>query len=134
MQVCDTGYEKEAFGHTQLKGFNGGRKVNIENKVKNIIENTVIQYRFSLDSIFLFGSRARGDFKEESDFDILVILKDELPMKERRNLAAEISKTLHNELKFTPFDVIVKSRKEFDEEKDVANTISNEVFLEGIKL
>ncbi|MGB9764866.1 MAG: nucleotidyltransferase domain-containing protein [Candidatus Saccharicenans sp.] len=85
--------------------------MNIDNKIKNIIENTVIQYRFSLDSIFLFGSRARGDFKEESDFDILLILKDELPMKERRNLAAEISKTLHNELKFTPFDVIVKSRK-----------------------
>jgi len=106
----------------------------LENRIKQIVENTTSQNGFTLDSIFLFGSRVRSDFKEESDFDILVILKDELSIKEKRKLAIEILKALHSEFKFMPFDVIIKSRKDFDEEKDIVNTISNEVFLEGIKL
>ena len=106
----------------------------VESKIKRIIEDTVSQNGFLLDSIFFFGSRARGDFKEGSDFDILIILKGKLPIKERRKLTVEVLRALHTELRFTPFDIIVKSREDFEEEKDIVNTISNEVFLEGIKL
>ncbi len=30
---------------------------------------------FSLENIILFGSRARGDFDEDSDWDVLIIIK-----------------------------------------------------------
>jgi predicted nucleotidyltransferase len=106
----------------------------IESKIKNIIEKLFTQKGLILYSIFLFGSRARGDLREESDFDILVITEDELPQKERRNLVGEILMALHKEIKFIPFDVLIKSRKNFEEEKDIVNTISNEAFLEGTKL
>jgi hypothetical protein len=41
---------------------------------------------------------------------------------------------LHKEIKYISFDVLIKSRKDFEEEKDIVRTISNEVFLEGTKL
>jgi predicted nucleotidyltransferase len=106
----------------------------IESKIKNIIEKVFTQRELILYSIFIFGSRAKGDFSEESDFDILVITEDELSQKEKRNLVGEILMALHKKIKSISFDVIVKSRKTFEEEKDIVNTISNEALLEGIKL
>ncbi|MBI5131475.1 MAG: nucleotidyltransferase domain-containing protein [Rhodopseudomonas palustris] len=32
-----------------------------------------------VEEIILFGSRARGDFTEDSDFDLCVILRDDIP-------------------------------------------------------
>jgi len=43
------------------------------NQFKTVIHNI---YGDRLDKIVMYGSRARGDFKEDSDFDFLVILKD----------------------------------------------------------
>jgi len=34
--------------------------------------------------IILFGSRARGDYKEDSDWDFLIIVNEELNRKEKR--------------------------------------------------
>jgi len=47
---------------------------------KKAIRETVIRiaekYGIEVDRIILFGSRARGDFKENSDWDILIVVKD----------------------------------------------------------
>jgi len=108
--------------------------VKIEASIKNIVDNVFARKGLTLDSVFLFGSMARSDSGEESDYDILIISKEELSSKEKMNLAIEISKALHEEIKSTPFDIIIKSKRDFDEEKDIVNTLSNEVILEGIKL
>ena len=50
----------------------------IEKRIRNIIEIVLIQSKITLKDIIIFGSRARGDFKEGSDFDILIIIKNEL--------------------------------------------------------
>ncbi|KJJ85158.1 Nucleotidyltransferase domain protein [Candidatus Omnitrophus magneticus] len=36
--------------------------------------------------IFLFGSRARGDFREDSDWDFMVLLNEEITFKEKKCL------------------------------------------------
>ena len=108
--------------------------MNIETSIKNIVDNVFAHKGLTLDSVFLFGSMARGDSNKESDYDILIVSKEELSSKERRNLSIEISRALRQQIRLTPFDIIIKSRKDFDEEKDIVNTISNEVLLEGIKL
>ena len=43
--------------------------------IKGIITETVKECGFSLESIILFGSRARGNFDENSDWDVLIINK-----------------------------------------------------------
>jgi predicted nucleotidyltransferase len=47
------------------------------------------QYRENLESLILYGSQARGDAKEYSDIDILVVLKRGFDYRE------EIEKTSH---------------------------------------
>lgn len=106
----------------------------IERKVREIIEDVLDQNRVTLYSIILFGSRARGDFNKESDFDILVVVKEEMSIKEKRELKIKISVALHSKIRFVPFDVIVKSLRDYEQEKEIANTISKVASLEGTEL
>ena len=51
----------------------------------------------ALVAIYWFGSRARGDFDESSDYDLLLETKDEITEKQRNlvaDLAVEISADL----------------------------------------
>jgi predicted nucleotidyltransferase len=43
--------------------------------LKEFVRRALIRYEDKIDSIILFGSVARGEAKEESDIDILVIWK-----------------------------------------------------------
>jgi predicted nucleotidyltransferase len=106
----------------------------LNEKMKNVISNIVSKNRYTLYAIFLFGSRARKDYDAESDYDLLVILKEDIGLEEKRKLTIKIYNQLHKEIKLAQFDIIVKSLNRFEEEKNVVNTISNEAFLEGVKL
>ncbi|RKX55115.1 MAG: hypothetical protein DRP50_03400 [Thermotoga sp.] len=109
-------------------------KMKIEKKIKEIVGRVLGKNGFTLHNIFLFGSRARGDFDEESDYDILVILNEEISIEDKRKLMVKISGELHKKMRYTSFDIIIKSLKSFEEEKNVVNTVSNEAFLEGIRI
>lgn len=51
-----------------------------------------IAERYKLDSIGIFGSRARGDYREDSDYDIFII--GNLTLEEELSLEAELEKAL----------------------------------------
>lgn len=102
--------------------------------IKEIIANTILEAGLTLSEIILFGSRARGNFAEESDWDILVVVRESLSLEERRNLWRKIYYTLHSHFPGSCFDIIIKNQDTFEEEKDIVNTISNEAYTEGIKL
>ncbi|KCZ71016.1 putative nucleotidyltransferase [Candidatus Methanoperedens nitroreducens] len=104
-------------------------KQEISDKLKRILSDLNIKY----SKILLFGSRARGDFREESDWDLLIVLKKPLDAKTKKELWFEIYKKLHEFYPFISFDIILKDAESFEEEKTIANTISNEVYLEGIE-
>ncbi len=105
------------------------RKQEILEKLKRILNEMNINY----SKIILFGSRARGDFREESDWDFLIVLKKHLDVKTKKELWFDIYRKLHEFYPFISFDIILKDADSFEEEKTIANTISNEVYLEGIE-
>ena len=76
-------------------------------------------YGESLEKVILFGSYARGDFKEESDVDLLLLI-DVSPKRERKKLYDLIDRTfdikLDNDLDIEP---ITKSIYTFNKWKDV---------------
>ncbi|WP_407919142.1 nucleotidyltransferase domain-containing protein [Dictyoglomus thermophilum] len=84
--------------------------------------------------MILFGSKARSDFVEESDWDILILVKEKLTLAERKRLWRRIYYAMHSHFPGSSFDIIIKSEDTFEMKKDIANTISNKAYTEGIKL
>jgi predicted nucleotidyltransferase len=78
------------------------------------------------DKIILFGSRARGDFKKESDYDICIIKKD---VEHRRKLAQQIYRLLYGV--GVPLDIIVETPERFEELRDNPFMIYKEIAKYG---
>ena len=106
----------------------------MKERLKKEIENVVKKHNLSLVQVILFGSRARGDYTPESDWDIVVVLKEPLNSRERKSLWLEIYKNLHRRFSGNSFDIFIKSKDEFDSEKRFANTIASESVEKGIAL
>ncbi len=62
--------------------------------IKETIERVLNRYGIEPVKIVLFGSRARGDFRSDSDWDILVVVNENLDRKSRISISAEILKEL----------------------------------------
>ncbi len=63
-----------------MKKNNSKIKVNDKTRdkaLKEFIKNIKTKYGNKIDRIILFGSYARGDYRKESDIDVLVIWKGE---------------------------------------------------------
>lgn len=82
--------------------------------------------KYSPEKIILFGSRARGEADEFSDFDILVLKETEKRFLERLR---EATLLLRNTL--PPVNLFVYNRKEFKNMKQVKNPFIERVLKEG---
>jgi uncharacterized protein len=78
------------------------------------------------DRIILFGSRARRDNKNQSDYDICVIKRG---VKHRRELAMKLYQDLYG--LGVAVDVIVETPEIFDELKDNPFMIYHEIAKQG---
>ena len=47
-------------------------------KIKQIILDTANKYNIKVDRIILFGSRVRRDYREDSDWDILLVTEEKV--------------------------------------------------------
>lgn len=82
--------------------------------------------------IILFGSRGRGDFESFSDYDLLVVVKQVLTIKEKRQYAGMIANYLGK--MEVPADVIVKTEEDVIYYQDKIGSITREAILEGVSL
>ncbi len=83
--------------------------------------------------IVLFGSRARGDSENKSDYDLLIITKQNFTVKEKQNYTSQLNFDLVNSLK-VPFDILLNSEKEIDSKKELPGHIVRWAIKEGITL
>lgn len=102
----------------------------VKSIIKKEIEEVVNNFGLELDKIILFGSRARGDYSEYSDWDILVVIRDKLDISREREIARSIRRRLAEKL--IDVDVIVRTVEEFEYYKDSFGTVTREAFKEGI--
>lgn len=79
------------------------------------------------ERIYLFGSHAAGNPDDDSDVDLLVVVRD--TDKSTREITIEGRKSLRDLL--IPFDLIVCTEKQFNRYGQVKNTIMNEALCEG---
>lgn len=79
------------------------------------------------EAVYLFGSRVRGEQREDSDYDLLVVVPDDTP---RECLGAVAGyETIRGA--GIPADVILCRRSGFDRSKDRVGTLSYEAFHNG---
>jgi len=101
-------------------------------KVKNkVLDKVVERIRDAAgpERIVLFGSRARGDARQRSDWDLLVIARSELPRHRR-------SAPLYSLLADMPgeFEVVVYTPEEAEEWSGVSEAFVTTALREGTVL
>jgi len=93
----------------------------LEKIVNRIVDN------YNPEKIILFGSYAYGHPDEESDLDLLIIKKSNLPRHKR---AREVRKFLWG-ITDIPKDIIVYTQEEIDEWKNVEEAFITNVIKNG---
>ena len=88
-----------------------------------------IRKRINPDRIILFGSRAKGEARPDSDFDILIIMESKKPRFKR-------SASIYAELADLPveIDAVVYTPDEVDEWEDVSESLVSSAIREGVVL
>ncbi len=119
---------REKFGEEIVRDNEMAREI-----IREVIHKVAENYGVDVEKIILFGSRARGDHNEDSDWDVLVVVRQSIDPKKMRDIWGEIHGIL-GALLMEPFDILIKSRQEFETETDIVNTVSNEAKLEGVEL
>ncbi|MGC9108757.1 MAG: nucleotidyltransferase domain-containing protein [Caldimicrobium sp.] len=103
------------------------------NEAVKIIREEIEKRGIKVIKIILFGSRAKGTYKEDSDWDFFVIIDKVLPFKEKREILGSIYKKLAQNIDES-FEILIVSEKEFEESKKYIGTLSYEVDKEGVLL
>ncbi len=100
--------------------------------VLNTIKSTVHSF-FPDARVLLFGSRVRGNSDRHSDFDLLIIIKNNYSAREKIGWRSKIHKALVYAVD-APFDVFLNSEKEVLSKKELPGHIVRSALLEGIEL
>lgn len=99
-----------------------------ETLLHQIVETIVREV--SPETIILFGSRARGDARPDSDVDLLVVEKEPFsPQRSRRKEAARLYMALRDVA--VSKDILLYSRDEFDHWKNSLNHVVGRAHREG---
>ena len=86
-----------------------------------------LEKEFHPDRIYLFGSRARGQASSESDYDLLLVIKDSpLSKIERMQKAQEALWGIWGSA-----DIVVFTQAEFDQLKEEPSSLVSTVLREG---
>lgn len=101
-------------------------------KIINTIKSTVNSF-FPEAKVLLFGSRAREDNDVHSDYDVMVIINETLPIKEKRDWKGRIHKALVKALR-APVDVLLNSEDEISIKKELPGHVVRWAIKEGVEL
>ena len=76
--------------------------------------------------IILFGSRARGDASDDSDFDIVVIYDGEMSKR-------DVKLGIYDQFEDYDFsmDLFILASQELERYKQIANTLAREITING---
>ena len=100
--------------------------------IKETIYDVSKEQKVKVNKIILFGSRARGEASQHSDWDVLVVVNENLPFQKKRKLSSIIRKELAELL--IPCDIIIKSEEEVEYFKDFIGSVVREALKEGVPL
>ena len=93
-------------------------------KIKDIILKVI-----DAEQIILFGSYARGDYKKDSDIDLMVILEKKINRKEKNRILDKMAVTFfENNLNI---DLLIETKKDIEKYRNIIGTIIKPVLEQG---
>ena len=99
---------------------------------KTIINEEVEKAGYKVDRIFLFGSRARGDYKEGSDWDFFVLIDKDIFKEDLKIILRNIRRRMA--INNISNDIVVKSKQTYKNQINDAVFLSYYVNKEGVSL
>jgi predicted nucleotidyltransferase len=106
-----------------------------DSKIKELVEqiNSELKNKFreKLDKVIIFGSYARGDYDNESDIDILALIRDE-ELKKYNNEIIDFEVDLTMKFGILP-SIILRNTAYYNENKEIIPFYRN-VEKEGVEI
>ena len=103
-----------------------------QNQVKQIVLDTLSKLDVKVLKILLFGSRARNEFNQDSDWDLLIILKQNISREDKIEISFQIGMALAK--KDITSDIIIRSRAEVKKFMKRVNSVTKTAIKEGVPL
>ena len=97
----------------------------------NVIRQIVLKY-IPEASVILFGSRAKGNFDDRSDYDVMAIYHGEMRKDDMREIRQNIRKELAEER--IAIDIVVTTDAEIKRISELTNHIINEALTTGVEI
>ncbi len=109
-----------------------GRDRDVLRVIKDTITRVAREEGVEIRRVILFGSRARGDYGDESDWDLLIVIGGSL----YRGVVRRIQNRVYRELaeKGLYCDVIIVSEEYYIKHKDTIGTVAYYANLEGVPI
>jgi len=101
-------------------------------QIKGIILSTAEEIGVKIKDIILFGSRAQGNNKDVSDWDLLIVTEKTYNIKKKMQIREKINKKLAELL--IPCDIIINSEKEVEIKREKIGYVTRYAIKEGIKI
>jgi len=99
---------------------------------KNVITEEIEKFSLKVKKIILFGSRARGEFNKDSDWDFLVIVDQKIDFAQKQKINLRIRRRL---IQFDmSTDIVIQSETDLNERKTNPGFLSYYALKEGIVL
>lgn len=105
-----------------------GYPVPITEALLREITNRIVE-AFDPEKVILFGSRAAGTPRSDSDVDLLVIMEAEVPPIQRAVAVKRVSRP-----RFVAMDVLVKTPEEVENQLQRGNLFLRQILEEGTVL
>ncbi|MCS7309386.1 MAG: nucleotidyltransferase domain-containing protein [Armatimonadetes bacterium] len=97
-----------------------------------VICSVAQQHGVEVVQIYLFGSRARGEGEEESDWDFYVVTSEPMTRAQQRLILQEAKRVLAK--MHLPNDILLERYAQFEKFKQLVGHIAHEVGQEGVRL
>jgi uncharacterized protein len=109
-------------------------EIEIDSYIQEIINKLS---KLNIKEIILFGSMNNGNFDEESDIDLLIILDiDKIPetYEEKMKMKLELRKAIRTINRKVAIDLLVYTKKEFELIKKEGNNFFQNIIKNGKRL
>jgi len=98
--------------------------------IKKAILDIAKKYSVEIGKIILFGSRARGDYRQDSDWDILIVTKKKLDRRVWEDFSYDTSLALIDMLD-KPVDVLIVDKEDYEVKREYKGLIYYWATVEG---